>query len=61
MPWHTKNGGSYVRAQSKKGDLRCGSNSKNGGPRCGSGKKGGSLPRHMPILNIHVSAPPPPG
>ena len=34
---------------------------KRGGLRCGSGKKGGSLPRHIPILNIYVSTPPPPG
>ena len=26
----------------------------------GQVKKGGSLPRHIPILNIYVSAPPPP-
>ena len=27
----------------------------------GQVKKGGSLPRHIPILNIYVSTPPPPG
>ena len=32
-----------------------------GGLRCGSGKKGGSLPLHTPVLDIYVSAPPPPG
>ena len=26
----------------------------------GQVKKGGSLPRHIPILNIYVSTPPPP-
>ena len=26
----------------------------------GPDKKGGSLPRHIPILNIYVSTPPPP-
>ena len=46
----------------KKRGLRCMSNSKGGGGglRCGSGQKGGSLPRHIPILNIYVSSPPPP-
>ena len=50
----------------KNGGLRCGLNSKReglkggGGLRCGSGQKMGSLPRHIPILNIYVSTPPPP-
>ena len=44
----------------KKGGLRCGSNSKKGVLRCGSGKKGGSLPRHIPILNIYCEYPPGP-
>ena len=30
-----------------------------GGLSCGSGKKGGSLPRHIPVLDIYASAPPP--
>ena len=30
---------------------------KKGGLRCGLGLKGGSLPRHIPILNIYVSTP----
>ena len=33
---------------------------KKGGLRHGSGKKGGSLLRHIPVLDIYVSAPPPP-
>ena len=33
---------------------------KKGGHRCGSGHKWGSLPRHIPILDIYESAPPPP-
>ena len=45
----------------KGGGLRHGSGSKKGGGlRHGSGKKGGSLPRHIPVLDIYVSAPPPP-
>ena len=46
----------------KRGVLGAGSTRKKRGVglRCGSGKKGGSLPRHIPTLNIYVSAPPPP-
>ena len=32
-----------------------------GGLSGGSDKKGGSLPQHIPVLDIYVSAPPPPG
>ena len=42
--------------QAEKGGPMCGSNSKKGGLRYGSGKKR-YLPRHIPILNIYVSAP----
>ena len=46
--------------QVKKGGLRHGSGSKKGGLRLGSGKKrGGSLLRHILVLDIDVSAPPP--
>ena len=46
--------------RSGKGGLRCGPTRKKWGLRCGSGKKRGSFPRHIPILDIYVSAPPPP-
>ena len=44
----------------EKGVLGAGPTRRKGGLRCGSGKNGGSLPWHVPILNIYVSAPPPP-
>ena len=50
-----------MRAQLEKGRvLGAGQTRKKGGLRYGSGKKEGSLPRHIPILNIYVSTPPPP-
>ena len=45
----------------KRGVLGTGEARKKGGLRHGSGKKGGSLLRHIPVLDIYVSAPPPPG
>ena len=42
------------------GVLSTGQARKNGGLRHGSGKKGGSLLRLIPVLDIYVSAPPPP-
>ena len=63
MFWQAEKGGSYVRAQLEKGGgvLGAGQTRKKGGLRCESGQKRGSLPRHIPILNIYVSTPPPPG
>ena len=56
-------GGVLGTGQVKKRGLRHGSGSRKGGGglRHGSGKKGGSLLRHIPVLAIYVSAPPPPG
>ena len=45
----------------KRGVLGTGQARKKGGLRHGSGQKGGSLLRHIPVLGIYVSAPPPPG
>ena len=48
-----------MRAQPENGGIRCGPNSKKmrylG---AGQAKNGGSLPRHIPILDIYVSPPP---
>ena len=46
-----------MRAQPEKGDLRCGPNSKKGVSGTGQVKKR-SLPRHIYILDIYVSATP---
>ena len=40
----------------KMGVLGAGQARKNGGLRHGSGQKGGSLLRHIPVLDIYVSA-----
>ena len=48
-----------MRAQLEKGGVvGAGPTRKRGS---GQVKKGGSLPRHIPILDIYVSTPPPPG
>ena len=44
----------------KKGVLGAGQTRKNGVLGAGQVEKGGSLPRHIHILNIYVSTPPPP-
>ena len=43
----------------KRGVLGTGQARKKGDLRHGSGQKGGSLLRHIPVLDIYVSAPPP--
>ena len=45
----------------KGGVLGAGTARKRGVLGAGQVKKGGSLPQHIPILNIYVSTPPPPG
>ena len=57
-----KKGGGVLDAATarKRGVLGAGQTRKKGGLRCVSGQKGGYLPRHIPILNIYVSTPPPP-
>ena len=45
--------------QVKQGGLSTGQARKNGGLRHVSGQKRGSLLRHIPVLDIYVSAPPP--
>ena len=57
MPQHIQKGGSYARAQPKKGGLRHGHNPKRGVLGTGHVKKGGSLLWHIPVLGIYVSAP----
>ena len=42
----------------KRGVLGAGPTRKKGVLGAGQVKKGGSLPRHIPILNIYVSTPP---
>ena len=49
-----------MRAQLEKGGLKYGSNAKKGVLGADQVKKGGSLPRHIPMLNI-CEYPPPPG
>ena len=61
MFWKAKQDGHRCGHSSKKGVLCSGKTRKKGVLRCGSGPRGGSLPRHIPILNIYVSTPPPPG
>ena len=46
VPWHTKKGGSWVRAQPKKGGLRCRHSPQKRGLRCGHNQKKGGL-RHV--------------
>ena len=63
MFWQAEKGGGGVLGAGtarKRGVLGAGPTRKKGGLRCGSGQKGGSLPQHIPILNIYVSTPPPP-
>ena len=64
MFWQAEKGGSLGAGTARKrGVLGAGPTRKKGGGVLGAGqvKKGGSLPRHIPILNIYVSTPPPPG
>ena len=56
-----KNRGLRHGSGQKRGVLGTGQARKKGGLRHGSGQKGGSLLRHIPVLGIYVSAPPPPG
>ena len=53
--------GALGTGQVKKGCLRHSSGSKKGVLGTGKVKKGGSLLRHIPVLDIYVSAPAPPG
>ena len=59
--WQVEKGGflDAVTAR-KRGVLGADQTRKKGGLRCGSGQKRGVFPRHIPILNIYVSTPPPP-
>ena len=50
-----------MHGSGKKGVLCTGQARKKGGLRHGSDKKEGSLLRHILVLDIYVSAPPPPG